>query len=167
MEQLIGWAQLYSQFCSMAYDWHLPRRLHAVIPREKGVCSRQAAKVQVHVGSPHCQRGHNAVCALTNLSCLELCVGACSWTSSNLLQKDQCNTIEHSSPAPGPFSADSFCANVLEQVPNHRLRKRRHFWGRAGGGGGRGGQKKKCRRRMFPPRGLACYAGLSQTAPAL
>ena len=32
------------------------------------------------------------------------------------------------------FSADSFCANVLEQVPNHRLRKRRQFLGRAGGG---------------------------------
>ena len=28
----------------------------------------QATTVQVHVGSPHCQRGHNVVCALTNLS---------------------------------------------------------------------------------------------------
>ena len=37
------------------------------------------------------------------------------------------------------FSADSFCANVLEQVPNHRLRKRRQFLGRAGGAGGGGG----------------------------
>ena len=32
------------------------------------------------------------------------------------------------------FSADSFCANVLEQVPNHRLGKRRQFFWASGGG---------------------------------
>ena len=128
------------------------------------------------------KEGHNVVCVSTNLSWFGTCVGPCSCTSSNSLQKNQCNTNETLS-APPPvclrqvhsLHAHKRCRIDPLIVANHRLHSRRHFfWG--GGGGGRG-RKKKCRGRTIRRGVLPSHSRvplarprmlrrLSQTAPA-